>query len=46
MELNELIQWHSHMAAECRQEDESEEKIFHLEAVDLLAKIKIEKESE
>ena len=44
MDLTELIQWHLHNAVECNYEDEGEQKIFHLEAVDLLAKIKIERE--
>lgn len=46
MELSELIEWHLHNAVECNYEDEGEQKIFHLEAVALLARIKVDSEEE
>lgn len=45
MNLNELLAWHLHNANECNYEEEGDQKIFHLEATALLARLKL-KENE
>lgn len=44
MNLQELLEWHDHNAAECRHEGEEAERTFHLQAVELLKQITLEEE--